>query len=92
MLDIYAKNRNKTLRNGILAMQWFFFSISISLFNKAVIGKEMYNFNFPLALLFVHYSFHYLISFLVLTLYPRELHTMTKPTWTQMMRVIVPTG
>ncbi|KAJ3099918.1 Triose-phosphate Transporter [Phlyctochytrium bullatum] len=52
----------KTLRVLLYAGLWYFFSAILSIVNKAMIGKEQYNFNYPYSVSAVHALIQYALT------------------------------
>ncbi|GMH45347.1 hypothetical protein BSKO_13304 [Bryopsis sp. KO-2023] len=86
-------------RNFILIVLWYFFSTSLSLFNKKLLGKEHGIFGdegFPAPLLMTSVQFfcQYLLSRMVLDvgMVKRESNKSEKRTWKEYMRNVLPNG
>ncbi|KAG5928646.1 hypothetical protein E4U42_000252 [Claviceps africana] len=56
--------------NGCLILLWYFFSLSISLYNKWMFDKDHLNFAFPLFTTSTHMLVQFILSALVLTFVP----------------------
>ncbi|KAJ8657039.1 hypothetical protein O0I10_007373 [Lichtheimia ornata] len=56
-----VKNKN-IIENLSYIGLWYFFSTSLSLYNKNLMGKDRFNFNFPLLLSAIHAGLHALIT------------------------------
>ncbi|KAK9439220.1 nucleotide-sugar transporter [Metarhizium brunneum] len=56
--------------NGVLILLWYFFSLSISLYNKWMFDKDRLNFAFPLFTTSTHMIVQFVLSGLVLTFVP----------------------
>ncbi|KAI9323538.1 hypothetical protein BX666DRAFT_73889 [Dichotomocladium elegans] len=61
------KHRN-VLQKLIYIGLWYLFSTSLSLYNKNLMGKDRFNFNFPLLLSAIHAGLHALISAAMMSL------------------------
>ncbi|RUS18301.1 hypothetical protein BC937DRAFT_88950, partial [Endogone sp. FLAS-F59071] len=49
-------------RNLSYIFLWYFFSTSLSLYNKNLMGRDQFNFNFPLMVSAIHTGLHWLIT------------------------------
>lgn len=65
-----AFNHN-VLVNGLLIASWYFFSVSISVYNKWMFADKELNFHFPLFTTSMHMLVQFLLSVLVLLAIPR---------------------
>ncbi|KOS21064.1 putative transporter [Escovopsis weberi] len=60
----------RALMNGLLILLWYFFSLSISLYNKWMFDSERLNFAFPLFTTSMHMLVQFGLAALVLYLFP----------------------
>ncbi|KAI9302804.1 hypothetical protein BJ944DRAFT_113340 [Cunninghamella echinulata] len=55
------------IKNISYILLWYFFSTSLSLYNKNLMGRDRFNFQFPLLVSAVHSAIHAVIAFLMLS-------------------------
>lgn len=58
----------KYLQNLTYIFTWYFFSTSLSLYNKNLMGRDRFNFNFPLLVSAIHAAIHSVITMLMMSL------------------------
>ncbi|KAG0738695.1 hypothetical protein G6F57_012159 [Rhizopus arrhizus] len=51
-----------TIKNLSFILLWYFFSTSLSLYNKNLMGRDRFNFNFPLLVSSIHAGLHFMIT------------------------------
>ncbi|KAL1925487.1 uncharacterized protein VTP21DRAFT_370 [Calcarisporiella thermophila] len=80
---VYVKARNSDKLDSNVSrkhvpyvLAWFFFSIMLALFNKNMLDKNHWNGQFPLLLASFYSAYHYILSSLLLKLFP-QLDTPT---------------
>lgn len=56
------KHHKNIFENLSYIAMWYFFSTSLSLYNKNLMGKDRFNFNFPLLLSAIHAGLHAVIT------------------------------
>lgn len=59
---ISFRHHETTLRNLSYIAAWYFFSASLSLYNKNLMGRDQFNFNFPLLVSAIHAGLHSIIT------------------------------
>jgi solute carrier family 35 protein C2 len=64
-------NEPSKLSNILYAASWFFFSSLLSIYNKALVGKNHYDFQYPLFLVATHQLTHFLLSSATIYFFPR---------------------
>lgn len=64
----YSFKHENTLYNMSYIMTWYFFSTSLSLYNKNLMGRDRFNFNFPLLVSAIHAGIHFVITALMMSL------------------------
>ncbi|ORX61417.1 hypothetical protein DM01DRAFT_1122166 [Hesseltinella vesiculosa] len=55
------------LKNVLYILSWYFFSTSLSLYNKNLMGKDHFNFQLPLLVSAIHAGLHSIITFFMIT-------------------------
>lgn len=60
-----VEHRN-AIKNISYILTWYFFSTSLSLYNKNLMGKDRFNFNFPLLVSAIHAGIHSIITTLMM--------------------------
>ncbi|CEG72635.1 hypothetical protein RMATCC62417_08162 [Rhizopus microsporus] len=58
----YITRHENTIKNLSYIMMWYFFSTSLSLYNKNLMGRDRFNFNFPLLVSSIHAGLHFMIT------------------------------
>ncbi|KZF24396.1 TPT-domain-containing protein [Xylona heveae TC161] len=74
----------KSIVNGILICLWYFFSLSISLYNKWMFSEKHLNFKYPLFTTCLHMLVQFTLASLVLFFFPhfRPRHDSLNPRYT----------
>jgi hypothetical protein len=54
------------IKNISYILTWYFFSTSLSLYNKNLMGRDRFNFNFPLLVSAIHAGIHSIITTLMM--------------------------
>jgi hypothetical protein len=75
MLQKKYANISEWKYNIIYILTWYFFSTSLSVYNKTLMGKEHYNFNLPLLMSAVHSGIHSIITRILIKQYKYEVET-----------------
>lgn len=65
---VHILRQNNILENILYIALWYFFSTSLSLYNKNLMGKDRFNFNFPLLLSAIHAGLHAVITWMMMSL------------------------
>lgn len=58
----YITKHEDTIKNLSYILTWYFFSTSLSLYNKNLMGRDRFNFNFPLLVSAIHAGLHSIIT------------------------------
>jgi solute carrier family 35 protein C2 len=61
--------------NILYILTWYFFSTSLSIYNKTLMGKEHYNFNLPLLMSAVHSGIHTVITRILIKYYHHKVES-----------------
>lgn len=64
----YITKHENTIKNLSYILIWYFFSTSLSLYNKNLMGRDRFNFNFPLLVSAIHAGLHAIITTLMMWL------------------------
>ena len=64
----YITRHENTIKNLSYIMIWYFFSTSLSLYNKNLMGRDRFNFNFPLLVSAIHAGLHAVITTMMMWL------------------------
>ncbi|KAL9541230.1 hypothetical protein MBANPS3_009234 [Mucor bainieri] len=64
----YITKHENTIKNLSYILIWYFFSTSLSLYNKNLMGRDRFNFNFPLLVSSIHAGLHAIITALMMWL------------------------
>jgi hypothetical protein len=64
----YINKHENTIKNISYILAWYFFSTSLSLYNKNLMGRDRFNFNFPLLVSAIHAGLHSVITTLMMWL------------------------
>lgn len=63
----YNENKHKkSIQNLTYILTWYFFSTFLSLYNKNLMGRDRFNFNFPLLVSAIHAGIHSVITFFMM--------------------------
>lgn len=63
----YSMNKHENaIKNLSYILIWYFFSTSLSLYNKNLMGRDRFNFNFPLLVSAIHAGIHSVITTLMM--------------------------
>lgn len=62
----YITKHENTIKNLSYILTWYFFSTSLSLYNKNLMGRDRFNFHFPLLVSAIHAGLHSLITTLMM--------------------------
>lgn len=68
MASHYITKHENTIKNLLYILVWYFFSTSLSLYNKNLMGRDRFNFNFPLLVSAIHAGQHTVITTLMMSL------------------------
>ncbi|KAL2911487.1 hypothetical protein HK105_209018 [Polyrhizophydium stewartii] len=80
------------LLNGTYAALWFFFSTALSLYNKNLLGKDLFNFNFPLMIVSIHSLCQFALSSALMSMFPASFKPKTQATVSSYLTRVVPTA
>ncbi|KAG1454099.1 hypothetical protein G6F56_007405 [Rhizopus delemar] len=58
----YITKHENTIKNLSCILLWYFFSTLLSLYNKNLMGRDRFNFNFPLLVSSIHAGLHFIIT------------------------------
>jgi hypothetical protein len=64
----YITKHENTIKNLSYILIWYFFSTSLSLYNKNLMGRDRFNFSFPLLVSAIHAGLHAVITTLMMWL------------------------
>jgi hypothetical protein len=62
----YNIKHENAIKNISYILIWYFFSTSLSLYNKNLMGRDRFNFNFPLLVSAIHAGIHSVITTLMM--------------------------
>ena len=88
-----SKHEN-TIKNLSYILCWYFFSTSLSLYNKNLMGRDRFNFNFPLLVSAIHAAIHSIITTLMMWFGGNRWKNTTgiPMTWNDYIFKVVPCG
>ncbi|KAI7904335.1 uncharacterized protein BX663DRAFT_339287 [Cokeromyces recurvatus] len=64
----YITKHENTIKNLSYILIWYFFSTTLSLYNKNLMGRDRFNFNYPLLVSSIHAGIHVIITSLMMWL------------------------
>ncbi|KAL0088249.1 hypothetical protein F4703DRAFT_1502830 [Phycomyces blakesleeanus] len=67
VIQHHILKHENTLQNLMYILLWYMFSTSLSLYNKNLMGRDRFNFNFPLLVSAMHALLHAIITGLMMT-------------------------
>ncbi|KAF7727488.1 Triose-phosphate Transporter [Apophysomyces ossiformis] len=62
-INFHIMKHENIIKNAIYILLWYFFSTTLSLYNKNLMGRDRFNFHFPLLVSAIHAGLYSVITF-----------------------------
>ncbi|KAG0165588.1 Triose-phosphate Transporter [Apophysomyces sp. BC1015] len=67
-INFHIMKHENIIKNAIYILLWYFFSTTLSLYNKNLMGRDRFNFHFPLLVSAIHAGLYSVITFAMMSL------------------------